>query len=110
AERPLERELAVAAHVHGESGLDGPVLPPAETTPVAEDAVIFMARCVRAAGRPVTLVPTGPLTNVARYLDTHGPDGIERIVLMGGSIAEGNITPPAAFNVLLDSDAGTGHL
>jgi len=105
AERPLVRELAVAAHVHGESGLDGPVLPPAETTPVADDAVAFIARCVRTAGRPVTLVPTGPLTNVARYLDTQGSDGIERIVLMGGSIAEGNITPAAEFNVWCDPEA-----
>jgi len=105
AERPLVRELAVAAHVHGESGLDGPALPPAETTPVADDAVAFISGCVRAAGRPVTLVPTGPLTNAARYLDTHGPDGIERIVLMGGSIAEGNITPAAEFNVWCDPEA-----
>ncbi len=105
AERPLERELAVAAHVHGESGLDGPALPPAETAPVADDAVAFMAGCVRSAERLVTLVPTGPLTNVARYLDTHGADGIERIVLMGGSITEGNITPAAEFNVWCDPEA-----
>ena len=105
AERPLVRELAVAAHVHGESGLDGPALPPAETVPVADDAVAFMAGCVGAAGRPVTLVPTGPLTNVARYLDMHGSDGIERIVLMGGSIAEGNITPAAEFNVWCDPES-----
>jgi len=105
AERPLERELAVAAHVHGESGLDGPVLPAAETPPASTNAVDFLADAVRGAGRQVTLVPTGPLTNVARYLETHGADGIERIVLMGGSIAEGNITPAAEFNIWADPEA-----
>ena len=105
ADRPLVRELVVAAHVHGESGLDGPALPDASTTPVTRDAVAFIADCVRTADGPVTLVPTGPLTNVARYLEGHGPDGIERIVLMGGSIAEGNMTPAAEFNIWCDPEA-----
>jgi len=99
ADRPLVRELVVAAHVHGESGLDGPSLPPATTKPAGEDAESFIADLIRTASRPVTLVPTGPLTNVARYLDAHGTTGIERIVLMGGSIAEGNMTPAAEFNI-----------
>jgi pyrimidine-specific ribonucleoside hydrolase len=105
AERPLARELAVAAHVHGESGLDGPVLPAAETSPATVDANEFLSDVIRGAARPVTLVPTGPLTNVARYLETNGGDGIERIVLMGGSIAEGNITPAAEFNIWADPEA-----
>jgi inosine-uridine nucleoside N-ribohydrolase len=105
ADRPLRRELVVAAHVHGESGLDGPTLPSAATEPRSEDAVEFMAERLREAERPVTLVPTGPLTNVARYLDTHGTEGIERIVLMGGAIAEGNFTPAAEFNVWCDPEA-----
>ncbi|MGI8479419.1 MAG: nucleoside hydrolase, partial [Gaiellaceae bacterium] len=50
-------------------------------------------------------VPTGPLTNVARYLDVHGAEGIARIVLMGGSIAEGNFTPAAEFNLWCDPEA-----
>jgi inosine-uridine nucleoside N-ribohydrolase len=104
ADRPLIRELAVAAHVHGESGLDGPVLPAAETTATSTDAVQFLADVV-GRDRPVTFVPTGPLTNVARYLETHGADGIERVVLMGGSIAEGNITPAAEFNIWADPEA-----
>jgi len=105
AERPLARELAVAAHVHGESGLDGPVLPAAATPPASGNAIDFLAEAIRGIGRPVTLVPTGPLTNLARYLETHGADGIERIVLMGGSIAEGNITPAAEFNIWADPEA-----
>jgi inosine-uridine nucleoside N-ribohydrolase len=53
----------------------------------------------------VTLVPTGPLTNIARYLEAHGAAGLERIVLMGGAIAEGNMTPAAEFNVWADPEA-----
>lgn len=105
AERPLARELVVASHVHGESGLDGPVLPPPRTGPVGDRAVAFLAGRVRAAGRPVTLVATGPLTNVACYLEAHGGEGLERIVVMGGSIAEGNMTPAAEFNVWCDPEA-----
>ena len=105
ADRPLVRELAVAAHVHGESGLDGPALPAATTTPTSASAVEFLAGAVRRAARPMTLVATGPLTNVARYLETHGSEGIERVVLMGGSIAEGNITPAAEFNIWADPEA-----
>ena len=100
AERPLVRELVVAAHVHGESGLDGPALPPPTTEPVSDDAVGFIGERL-----PATLVATGPLTNVARYLDAHGAEGVERIVLMGGAIGEGNFTPAAEFNIWCDPEA-----
>jgi inosine-uridine nucleoside N-ribohydrolase len=105
AERPLVRDLVVAAHVHGESGLDGPTLPPPRRGPVSDDATALIQSCVESSGRPVTLVPTGPLTNVARYLQAHGTAGIERIVMMGGAIAEGNMTPAAEFNVWADPEA-----
>jgi pyrimidine-specific ribonucleoside hydrolase len=105
AERPLQRELVVAAHVHGESGLDGPSLPDATTAAAAEDAVAFIARAVKTSSQPVSVVATGPLTNVARYLQSHGAEGVERIVLMGGAIAEGNFTPAAEFNIWCDPEA-----
>ena len=105
AAAPLERELVVAAHVHGESGLDGPTLPAPSVEPFSTDAVEWMAGAVADASRPVTLVPTGPLTNVARFLEEHGTDGIQRIVLMGGAIAEGNMTPAAEFNIWADPEA-----
>jgi inosine-uridine nucleoside N-ribohydrolase len=105
AARPLERELVVAAHVHGESGLDGPSLPPPSRPPSPSEAVDFMVERISASERPVTLVPTGPLTNVARLLERTNGEGIGRIVLMGGSIAEGNITPAAEFNVWADPEA-----
>jgi pyrimidine-specific ribonucleoside hydrolase len=105
ADRPLVRDLAVASHVHGESGLDGPALPPAGRAPLAEGAVDFMARTIAASPAPVTLVPTGPLTNIARLLERTGGSNIERIVLMGGAIAEGNMTPAAEFNIWADPEA-----
>jgi inosine-uridine nucleoside N-ribohydrolase len=107
AERPLLRALKVAVDVHGESGLDGPALAPAATTAVAAHAVDFLAGRLLAAPAPVTLVATGPLTNVALLLARH-PEAaalIERIVLMGGAIAEGNATPAAEFNVWADPEA-----
>jgi purine nucleosidase/pyrimidine-specific ribonucleoside hydrolase len=101
ADRPLVRELRVAANVHGESGLDGPDLPPARGRPVDEHAVDFLAE--RVAGR--TLVATGPLTNVALLLARHPEARPERLVLMGGAIAEGNVTPAAEFNIWADPEA-----
>jgi len=100
ADRPLERDLHVAAHVHGESGLDGPDLPPRASEPVAQHAVDFLVEHI---GPETVLVPVGPLTNVALALDR----GIRpaRIVLMGGAIAEGNMTPAAEFNIWADPEA-----
>ena len=64
-----------------------------------------MARTIAASPVPVTLVPTGPLTNVARLLARTGGANVERIVLMGGAIAEGNMTPAAEFNIWADPEA-----
>jgi inosine-uridine nucleoside N-ribohydrolase len=105
ADRPLVREPRVAAHVHGESGLDGPDLPPPQGAPVDAHAVEFLADRVRSAGRPVTLIPTGPLTNVALLLAQYPDLELKRIVLMGGAIAEGNSTPAAEFNIWVDPEA-----
>jgi inosine-uridine nucleoside N-ribohydrolase len=105
ADRPLTRELVVAAHVHGESGLDGPVLPPPTTEVASDDAVEATWDWIAGAASPVTLLPTGPLTNVARYVAAHGTADVRRIVLMGGAIAEGNFTPAAEFNVWCDPEA-----
>ena len=100
ADRPLARQLTTAAHVHGESALDGPVLPAATATPVEQHAVEFLLEHVT----PETVVvPVGPLTNVALALE----QGLRpaRIVLMGGAIAEGNMTPAAEFNIWADPEA-----
>ena len=107
ADRPLVRPPFTPSDVHGATGLDGPELPPPVARPVAATAVELMAGRVRAAAAPLTLVPTGPLTNVALFLAAH-PElaaRLERIVLMGGAIGEGNLTPAAEFNIWADPDA-----
>jgi inosine-uridine nucleoside N-ribohydrolase len=107
ANRPLIREPRVAAQVHGESGLDGPDLPAPAATTVAQHGVDFLAEHLNAAERPITVIPTGPLTNIALLLAQHPEVAakIERIVLMGGAIAEGNVTPAAEFNIWVDPEA-----
>ena len=105
ADRPLVREQFVAAEVHGETGLDGTDLPPPQSDPVEQHAVDFLAEKIRASERPVTLIPIGPLTNVALLLALHPDARPERIVLMGGAIAEGNVTPAAEFNIWCDPEA-----
>jgi inosine-uridine nucleoside N-ribohydrolase len=96
ADRPLTRPLRTAAHVHGESGLDGPDLPEPSTPAADDDPAGWLEP-------GVVLVATGPLTNVARLLERGVR--IERIVWMGGAIAEGNVTPAAEFNAFVDPEA-----
>jgi inosine-uridine nucleoside N-ribohydrolase len=107
--RPLVREPYVADYVHGETGMDGPELPAPQTRPVGEHAVDFLASRLTESDRPVTLIPVGPLTNVGLLLARHPEvvDRIERIVLMGGAIAEGNVTPAAEFNIWADPEAAS---
>jgi len=100
ADRPLEREPHVAAHVHGESGLDGPELPQRASEPIDQHAVDFLVERVT----PETvLVAVGPLTNVALALDRGMRPA--QIVLMGGAVGEGNMTPAAEFNIWVDPEA-----
>jgi inosine-uridine nucleoside N-ribohydrolase len=101
AERPLLRKPFVAAYVHGETGLDGPDLPPPQRAPLEQHAVDFLAD--HAEG--TTLVAVGPLTNVALLLARHAGARPDRIVLMGGSIGLGNVTPAAEFNIWADPEA-----
>ena len=107
ATRPLVRERRVAARVHGETGLDGPHLPPPSRRPEPAHAIDWIATTVVANPDPVTLVATGPLTNVALFLARY-PEleaRLQRVVLMGGAAAEGNVTPAAEFNIWADPEA-----
>ncbi|BEE04128.1 pyrimidine-specific ribonucleoside hydrolase RihA [Aeromonas veronii] len=107
APKPLARELIIADNVHGESGLDGPKLPDPAFAPQAMTGIELMAKCLRESPEPVTLVPTGPLTNIALLLAAHPElkDKIARIVLMGGAAGAGNWTPAAEFNIYVDPEA-----
>ena len=109
APRPLVRERHVAAYVHGETGLDGPHLPPPSRGPERSHAIDWIATMLAASEDPVTLVATAPLTNVALFLARY-PElatRFERIVVMGGAIGEGNETPAAEFNVWCDPEAAS---
>ncbi|WP_338534420.1 pyrimidine-specific ribonucleoside hydrolase RihA [Leclercia adecarboxylata] len=107
AVKPLMRDLIIADNVHGETGLDGPALPEPGFAPQNCTAVELMAKVLRESPEPVTLVATGPQTNVALLLNSH-PElhaKIARIVIMGGAMGLGNWTPAAEFNIYVDPEA-----
>ncbi len=109
ADRPLVRPLVTAEHVHGKTGLDGPVMVEPVMEMRAQHAVDFIIDTLRhePAGS-VTLCPLGPLTNIALAFQK-APDivtRVQQIVLMGGGYFEGgNITPAAEFNIYVDPQA-----
>jgi purine nucleosidase len=106
-DRPLQRDMVTAEHVHGRTGLDGAELPEPATPLADAHAVDAIIRALRARPGAVTLCPLGPLTNVATAI-RQAPDiasHVREIVLMGGAIGEGNITPAAEFNIFADPHA-----
>ena len=107
ASSPLRRPLHTAENIHGESGLDGPEIPDPSFEHDERSATELIADTVRGASEPVTIIPTGPLTNVATFLREH-PElkgRVAHISLMGGSIGLGNTTPAAEFNIYVDPEA-----
>jgi purine nucleosidase len=108
-DRPLSRPLVTAEHVHGKTGLDGPVMVEPAMPLQKGHAVDFIIDTLRAEPPgTVTLCPLGPLTNIATAFQ-RAPDVVARvgqIVLMGGGCFEGgNITPAAEFNIYVDPQA-----
>jgi len=107
ADGPIAGALRPADWIHGANALGGPELPE-PTVPLDErDAVTLMADLLSDSPVPVTLVPTGPLTNIAHLVQAH-PEllgKIERVVWMGGSTTRGNVTPYAEFNAYTDPEA-----
>ncbi len=110
AEGPADGVLEPAADVHGESGLDGPELPAPDVELDPRPAVDLIAGEVAAAGEPITLFATGPLTNVAAALARVDRERIREIVWMGGSTERGNRTPYAEFNAWVDPPAAAAVL
>ena len=108
-DRPLNRKLVTAEHVHGKTGLDGPQLADPIMPLQAQHGVDFIIETLRSEpAHTVTLCPLGPLTNIATAF-ARAPDIVSRvqqIVLMGGAYFEvGNITPAAEFNIYVDPEA-----
>jgi len=107
ADKPLFRELVVAPNIHGSSGLDGAQLPESEVEGLPFHAADFIIEMVMGSEKPVTLVPTGPLTNIAMALmkEPKLAEKVERICFMGGAVYDSNITPAAEFNIYVDPEA-----
>jgi purine nucleosidase len=105
--RPLRQSLVTAAEVHGASGLIGFDFPAPTMALQSEHGVAWMIRTLLAAAKPVTIATLGPLTNLAMAI-VQAPEiaaKIQRVVVMGGAIAQGNITPNAEFNIYCDPHA-----
>ena len=107
APSPLVRRLVTATYAHGENGLGGAVFPHPKTKPIPGRASDFIRRTVRKYPGEVTLITIGPLTNVALALrdDPEMAPMVRSLVMMGGSLSGGNITPAAEFNVYVDPEA-----
>jgi purine nucleosidase len=104
---PLVRPALDARHVHGESGLGGAKLPPPAGRPASGHAVDYIIDTVAAAPGQITLVATGPLTNIALAVlkEPRLPELVRDFVIMGGSSGRGNTTPAAEYNIWADPEA-----
>lgn len=105
--KPLVREQVVADNIHGESGLDGPVFKPLCTTTESTHAVNYIIDTLMASSGDITLVPVGPLTNIATAMRMEPAiiPKIKQIIMMGGAYGMGNSTPSAEFNFFADPEA-----
>jgi purine nucleosidase len=107
AKAPLQRRLVTATYAHGENGLGGAVFPAPKLKPIADPASVFIRQTVRKYPGQITMIMLGPQTNLATALASD-PDlarMIKGVVMMGGSLSGGNVTPAAEFNVYVDPEA-----
>jgi inosine-uridine nucleoside N-ribohydrolase len=107
APRPLLRRAFDARGVHGEAGLGAARLPAPAAGPAAGHAADFLIERIGAAPGEITLVATGPLTNIALAVrrEPRLPGWVRDFVIMGGSAGRGNVTPAAEFNIAADPEA-----
>ncbi|MBD3306496.1 ribonucleoside hydrolase [candidate division KSB3 bacterium] len=105
--QPLFGELQTATHVHGKTGLDGARFPEPEMSLHPGHAVDFLINRLLASDGDITLIPIGPLTNIAMAMlqEPRIIPKIPQIVLMGGAMGMGNVTPSAEFNIYVDPEA-----
>jgi inosine-uridine nucleoside N-ribohydrolase len=107
ADKPLFIPLHTAEDVHGEVGLGNVVFPAPKKQAEKEHAVEFLRRRIGESPEPVTLIPVGPLTNIALLL-LSCPDvkkNIREIILMGGAAFRGNESVVSEFNIFVDPEA-----
>ncbi|EKI37873.1 TPA: ribosylpyrimidine nucleosidase [Escherichia coli] len=105
--QPIMRQQIVADNIHGETGLDGPVFEPLTRQAENTHAVKYIIDTLMASDGDITLVPVGPLSNIAVAMRMQPAilPKIREIVLMGGAYGTGNFTPSAEFNIFADSEA-----
>src|SRR2546421_6249617 len=106
-DRPLVRPASHAANIHGESGMDGPDMPEPDIEPAPEHGVDLLIDMLMDSDGDITIVPTGPLTNIATAIRREPGilPRIKAISLMGGAIGVGNRMPAAEFNIWADPEA-----
>ncbi len=105
---PMLGEQILAIEIHGETGLDGPVLPPASFELDGRHAVDFIIDTVMThEPKTITLVPVGPYTNIALAIrkEPRIVERVKQVIVMGGAYTRGNITPAAEFNIYADPEA-----
>jgi purine nucleosidase len=104
---PLLRPPMDARRVHGDTGLGGALLPPPRSRPAGGHAIDYLIETIGADPGQITLVATGPLTNIALAVHRQ-PQLVSQVrdfVIMGGSSGRGNVTPAAEFNIAADPEA-----
>jgi purine nucleosidase len=104
---PLLRPPMDARHVHGDTGLGGALLPPPQSRPAGGHAIDYIIETIGADPGQITLVATGPLTNIALAVHRQPKlvSQVKDFVIMGGSSGRGNVTPAAEFNIAADPEA-----
>ena len=107
ASKPLIKQLEDASHIHGETGMAGYDFPEPTKELHKKNSIEAMKDVILSSDEKITIVPIGPLTNIALLLKTYPEvkENIEEIVLMGGSSGRGNHTPAAEFNIYADPEA-----
>ena len=105
--QPMVRDKVIAGDIHGETGLDGPVFEELNREIEADHAVNYIIKTLMNSPEKITVVTTGPMTNLgmALRMEPKIVDKIQEIVFMGGSYANGNVTPAAEFNILAAAEA-----
>ena len=106
-DRPLVRPAQHAPDIHGESGMDGPHIPEPDIELDPRHAIDLLIELLLGSDGDITIVPTGPLTNIAAAIRREPAivPKIKAISLMGGAIGLGNVTPSAEFNIHTDPEA-----
>lgn len=105
--KPLMRENSMPADCHGDDGLGNIGMEDSVRVPEEESAADFLIRKAREEKGDITLVPIGPLTNIAEAVrkDPEFAENVKEVVIMGGAVCGGNVTPHAEFNFWVDPEA-----